>query len=318
MMRRLVPALTALALLSGVSAASAQAVVKLGSAQNSIGSIAIHVAEMKGFFAAEGVKVEILDFKGGGPAVQALAGGSTDFCICAGDHAVRLRMRGMPARIAAGLTEQHGYGLLALASSPLTDINSVKGKRLGITSPGSLTDNTVRFSLRKAGLNPDRDVVLASVGTGIPMKAAVDSGSIDAGMFTTPDVQANLAEAGKYKVVQDYRSLEYPALDLIALETWLQKNEKTAKSFLAAVVKAQQLIQNDKAVVEAGIRKMFPRFDDKLVALLVEDVPKRLSRKGEVSETGFNTMVEMLGASEPDMKKVPFSDIFSPAYLPNP
>lgn len=317
-MRRLVPALTALALLSGVSAASAQAVVKLGSAQNSVGSISIHVAEMKGFFAEAGVKVEILDFKGGGPAVQALAGGSTDFCICAGDHAVRLRMRGMPARIAAGLTEQHGYGLLALASSPLTDINSVKGKRLGITSPGSLTDNTVRFSLRKAGLNPDRDLVLASVGTGIPMKAAVDSGSIDAGMFTTPDVQANLAEAGKYKIVQDYRDLEYPALDLIAIETWLQKNEKTAKSFLAAVVKAQQLIQTDKAVVEQGIRKMFPRFDDKLVALLVEDVPKRLSRSGEVSEKGFNTMIEMLGASEPDMKKVPFSDIFSRAYLPNP
>jgi NitT/TauT family transport system substrate-binding protein len=316
MMRRFVPLLAAVVLFGGVSVASAQSVVKLASAQNSVGSLPIYVAEMQGFFAEQGVKVEILDFKGGGPAVQALAGGSVDFCICAGDHAVRLRSRGLPAKIAAGLTEQHGYGLLALASSPVTDIASMKGKKLGITSPGSLTDNTVRFSIKQAKLDPDRDVVLASVGTGVPMKAALDSGAIDAGMFTTPDVQSNLAQPGKYKVVQDYRTLGYPALDLIALDSWLQKNDKAARGFLAAIVKAEQLLQTDPEATRKGIKKMFPTFDDKLVDLLVDDVPKHLSRKGEVDKAGFDTMIEMLGASEPELKSVPFADVVSSAYLP--
>ena len=315
-MRRLLPVLAALFTLGGASTTLAQSVVTLASAQNSAGSLPIYVAELKGFFAAEGVKVETVDFKGGAPAVQALASGSVHFCICAGDHAVRLRSRGFPARIVAGLVEQHGYGLLALATSAVTDMASLKGKKVGITSSGSLTDNTVRFSLQQAGVNPDRDLILVSVGTGAPMKAALDSNGVDAGMFTTPDVQANLAVTGKYKVVKDYRDLAYPALDLIALEPWLQKNDKAARGFLRAIVKAQQLIQSDPAVAREGLKIMFPSFDDRLVELIVADVPSHLSRKGEVARAGFDNMIEMLGASEPELKTVPFGDVVSVAYLP--
>ncbi len=316
-MRRLKAWVAVLLLIGGADRVSAaDAVVRLASAQNSIGSLPLYVAELRGLYAAEGIKVETIDFKGGAPAVQALAGGSVDFCICAADHAVRLRSRGLPARIAIGLTERHGYGLLALTNSPLTDMASTKGRKLGITSPGSLTDNTIRYSLKQAGLNPDRDLVLASIGTGVPMKAALDSGEVDAGMFTTPDVQANLFETGKYKIVQDYRTLDYPALDLVALDGWLTKNDATAKAFLRAVAKAEQLLQTDPEAVREGLKKMFPKLDDKLVAVLMVDVPKLLSHQGEVGKAGYDKMIEMLGATEPELKGVPFTDVVTTAYLP--
>ena len=43
------------------------------------------------------------------------------------------------------------------------------------------------------------------------MKAALDSHGVDAGMFTTPELQSNLAVVGKYEVVKHCRDLAYPA-----------------------------------------------------------------------------------------------------------
>jgi NitT/TauT family transport system substrate-binding protein len=78
--------------------AAAETKLVFAAAQTSIGSLAIFLAKEKGFFKAEGIDADIVDFKGGGPAVQGLAGGGAQFCICAADHAVRLRSRGLPCR----------------------------------------------------------------------------------------------------------------------------------------------------------------------------------------------------------------------------
>jgi NitT/TauT family transport system substrate-binding protein len=305
-----------LALIALAAPASAQTAIKLGAAQASIGSLPLVVAQSRGFFAAEGVTVETFDFRGGAPAVQALASGSIAFCICAGDHAVRLRSRGLPAKIVAGLTERHGYALLALARSPLTNLAAARGRKLGITSPASLSDNSLRYALRQANINPDRDLTLATVGTGLPMKAALDTGAIDAGMFTTPDVQANLAEAGKYRVVHDFRTLDYTALDLIALESWLRANDRAARAFLRAVIRAQNLIIADQAALRGGLREMFPNLGAPVVELLVKEIPVSLAKSGTVSEAGYRTMIAMLGATEPELTRVPFADVVTRAYLP--
>ena len=81
-------------------------------------------------------------------------------------------------------------------------------------------------------------------------------------------------------------------------------------------MKAQQLIQNDPAVAREGLKVMFPSFDDRLVELIVADVPMHLSRRGEVARVGFDNMIDMLGASEPELKTVPYADVVSTAYLP--
>ena len=308
--------LLALAVSFAPGTALAQTTIKLGAAQTSVGTLPLLVAKTKGFFAAEGLVVETFDFKGGAPTVQALASGSVDVCICAGDHAVRLRARGLPAKIVAGLTERHGYALLALARSPVTNLASMKGRKLGITAPASLTDNSIRYSLKQLRLNPDRDLTLAGVGVGIAMKAAVDGGAVDAGMFTTPDVQAALAETGKYKVVHDYRTVNYTALDLIVLERWLARNDRAARGFLRAVIKAQNLIRNDPAALREALHVMYPQFGPAFLDQLVEDVPASLAVAGVVSEPGYRTMVAMLGANEPELLKILYAEVVTRAYLP--
>ena len=96
--------------------------------------------------------------------MQAFAGGGVDLCICAGDHALRLASRGLGGAVLVALLDKHPYSLLAPINSPATDLKSLRGKAIGITSPGSLTDNTLRFMIRKLGFNPDSDYEIIAAG----------------------------------------------------------------------------------------------------------------------------------------------------------
>ena len=290
--------------------------LRIGSAQVSIASIPVVVAIEQKLFEAEGINAEIIDFDGGGPAVQALAGGGIDLCICAGDHALRLASRGLGGAVLVALLDKHPYSLLAPSGSSATDLASLRGKAVGITSPGSLTDNTLRFMIRKLGRNPDSDYEILAAGTGASMRAAIERGSVVAGMFTTPDVQAYMA-TGKYKFVADFRDLDYMALDLVVVGSWLKANDATAHAVARAIVKAEKLIQTDSKVVEDAVRDRFPTLSPELVTVVARDAAERsLSHDGRAQQAGFKTALEMLRVADPSVKALSYSDVVALRYLP--
>jgi NitT/TauT family transport system substrate-binding protein len=77
---------------------------------------------------------------------------------------------------------------MAKADSPYTDMKSLQGKRIGITSPGAFTDNTVRWEIKKAGLQAERDFQIIGAGGGASMRAAIETGQVDAGAVVTTEV----------------------------------------------------------------------------------------------------------------------------------
>ena len=232
--------------------------LRIGSAQVSIASIPVVVAIEQKLFEAEGINAEIVDFDGGGPG-RAGAGRRRH-------RSLHLRRRSCACGWRAAVSAARCWWRCSTSihircsrrvNSPATDLASLRGKAVGITSPGSLTDNTLRFMIRKLGLNPDSDYEILAAGTGASMRAAIERGSVVAGMFTTPDVQAYMA-TGKYKFVADFRDLDYMALDLIAVGSWLKANDATAHAVARAIVKAEKLIQTDPKVVEAAVHDRFP------------------------------------------------------------
>lgn len=303
-------------IVASTATAHAETKLRIASAQLSIASIPVVVAIQQKLFQAEGISAEIVDFDGGGPAVQALAGGGVDLCICAGDHALRLASRGLGGTVLVALLDKHPYSLLAPIGIPATDLKSLRGKPVGITSPGSLTDNTLRFMIRKLGFNPDSDYEIIAAGTGGSMRAALDTGSVAAGMFTTPDVQAYMA-TGKYKFIADFRDLDYMALDLVVVGSWLKANDATAHAVARAVVKAEKLIQTDQAVVQAAVHERFPALSPDLVVKVAKDATERsLSHDGHAQEAGFKVALEMLRVADPTVKEVTYQDVVALRYLP--
>ncbi|MBF8299938.1 MAG: transporter substrate-binding protein [Acidobacteria bacterium] len=291
-----------------VTPARAQKTLKLAVPSVNEGLLPIKVAIDQGFFKAEGIAVELINFRGGGPAVQAFAGGGVDLCICAADHVVRLVNRGFDARIIIGLDEHHSYALLGKAGSPYTDVKSLKGRRIGVTSPGSLTDNTVRWAITKAGLKAERDFQIVSAGGGAAMRAAIDTGQVDAGAVVSTEVLDYL-RSGRFKVVTDWRTLEYPALVVIGRQKWVDANSGVAKRFVRAVARALRLVQTDSAAVARSAKLLYPTFSNEALAEIAASAKERLSKDGRVSPQGFEIMQEVVLLSDATLSRVKRADV---------
>ena len=258
----------------------------------------VFTARDLGYFEKEGIALELVDFKGGGPAVQAMAGGSIDICFCAADHVIRLRARKQPAQILIGLDTFHSYALVAKADAPFNDLAGMKGKRVGITSPGSLTDNTIRASMKEIGLTPDRDFEITGAGGGASMQAAIDSGQIAGGMVILTDMANMFQKQGAYKVVLDYRQLPYPSFAALSLESFVKDKPKAAKGFVRAVAKAIDALAKDPELAKQQLAKMFPNFTPELVAQVAKSAVERTPKGGIVSAQSIENLNKIVLATD--------------------
>jgi len=305
----------AISLAMGAGNAAAQTKVTAGVAAYNEALLPVYTATEKGYFKDEGIALELVDFKGGGPAVQALAGGSIDICFCAADHVIRLRARRQPAQILIGLDTFHSYALVAKADSPYATLADLKGKRIGITAPGSLTDNTIRYSIKALGLNPDRDFEISGAGGGASMQAAIDSDRVGAGLVILTDVVNMMRKPGAYKIVLDYRALPYPSFAAIALETFAKNNSKAARGFARAVARALVDLVRDPKLAEAVIAKMYPNFMPELAAEVAKSAVARAPAGGIVTAESIANLNKIVLASDDSLQPVTLEQAFDASLL---
>ena len=294
------------AVLSLADPASAQTRVRFGpSGGLSDNSLAVHVAIEKGFYKAAGLSGEVVQFKGGGPALQALVSGSIDFCVCAPEHVVRLRARGIDGIVAYALSDRVPYVLFAKPDSNIKSFADLKGRKIGITTAGSLTDNLVRLALKRVNLNPDRDVQIVSVGPSASQRAAIDTGAIAAGMVSGFDALEFGAKG--YQVVFDWRSQETAALGLLARQSWVDANRDTARAVVKATLQATRLVIDNPAERVAGLKQLFPHVDEALIAKSAEDLGISINKTGRFSPEVFKNMERDIISLEPELNPLDFN-----------
>ena len=129
-------------------------------------------------------------------------------------------------------------------------IADLKGKKIGVTAPGSSTNIVANFVLAKGGLKPS-DVSFIGVGTAAGAISAMRSGQIDAISNLDP-VVTMLEEKKDIKVIADTRTLKdtndlfggpMPAASLYTTDAFLKKNPNTAQALTNAMVRALKWLQ---------------------------------------------------------------------------
>ena len=210
------------------------------------------IAEQLGYFKAEGLDVTIADFAGGSRALAAVVGGSADVVSGAFEHTVNMQFKGQPMRafVLQGLAPQIVLGINPKTMASYKTIADLKGKKIGVTAPGSSTNVMVNFVLAKAGLKPS-DVSIVGVGAGSGAVAAMRAGQIDA-MSNLDPVVTLLQRSGDMKIISDTRIVAesekvfggpMPAGCLYAPQPFLDKNPNTAQALTNAMVRANKWIQ---------------------------------------------------------------------------
>ena len=210
------------------------------------------VAEQLGYFKAEGLDVTIVDFAGGSRALQAVVGGSADVVSGAFEHTVNMQFKGqhMRAFVLQGAAPQIVLGINPRTMAGFKTIADLKGKKVGVTAPGSSTNVMLNFVLAKAGLKPS-DVSVIGVGAGNGAVAAMRAGQIDAISNLDPVITL-LQRSGDLKIISDTRVLAesdkvfggpMPAACLYAMQTFINSHPNTTQALANAIVRADKWIQ---------------------------------------------------------------------------
>ncbi len=175
----LIAGLVAGVLLCVSTAACALDTIRLGKAvPNSFAFGAAEVGIEAKIFESEGLDVAISSFRGDAQMQQALAAGSLDVGLGSGPG-LGFRVKGAPMiGVAAMYGAPRNLALLIPAKSPIKSVAELKGKHIGVTTAGSLTEWLVRELSRQQGWGSD-GIVAVPLGQMQTRLAAMDRGELD-------------------------------------------------------------------------------------------------------------------------------------------
>ena len=271
------------------------------------------VAEQLGYFKAEGLDVSIVDFAGGSRALQAVVGGSADVVSGAFEHTVNMQHKGqrMRAFVLQGRAPQIVLGVNPKTMPGYKAVTDLKGKKIGVTAPGSSTNVMVNFILAKAGLKPS-DVSIVGVGGGNGAIAAMRAGQIDA-MSNLDPVITQLTRSGDLKIIADTRVVAeadrifggpMPAGCLYTPQAFIDKHPNTTQALANAMVRAAKWIQ---AAGPSDIVRTVPEnflLGDRAVYIDAFLAAKgALSPDGSIPEKGAETALRALASIDSELEK---------------
>ena len=171
----LLSASLAIAAPAGLMAQPESTTVVIGLPVTTATFLPVYLADEEGFFADEGLDVELVAFTGGTDMVRAMIAGAVDVGLTA--------FAGVSVGIDAGQDLRVFYGGFNMtifdwyAVPEIESLEDARGARFGITTFGSSTDFLTRYALDQSGINPETDVVIVQGGGSAPRMAAMEAGA---------------------------------------------------------------------------------------------------------------------------------------------
>ncbi|ACL57238.1 ABC transporter substrate-binding protein [Methylobacterium nodulans] len=287
--------------------------VHIGAASTGMTYLPLLVAKQRRFFEDEGITVTIAAFSGGSKALEALLGGSSDAVAGAYSNTLTMAAKGQKLVTFAAQVNCPAwiFGLAKKNFGKVSSIADLKGKRIGVSAPGSSTHMAVTYILHKAGLKPE-DVSFIGVGQAAGAVAAIKAGQLDALIVNDP-VATLLMDAGEIRPLAEMRTEEgnkqvfgadYPESSLYSTKAFIDKNPRTIQAITNAIVRAEQWIA--RATPEEVAASVPPEYmvDDKtLYAKAFQNSRRCISQTGQLSAEGARTVKEVLAAFEPSVAK---------------
>ncbi|MEQ4304668.1 ABC transporter substrate-binding protein [Plantactinospora sp. B6F1] len=156
-----------------------------------------------GVWRKRGLEVENVYVQGSGQVSQAMASGQAELGLTAGASGVDAILSGVPSKIVGLIGKDFKMMLVVVPKdSPITDINGLRGKTIGVSAAGSLTDYLAKNIALHQGW-PESDIKRANIGGLNEQLAALESGATDAFVWSA-EAGFALEEQGKGRVLFDF------------------------------------------------------------------------------------------------------------------
>jgi len=307
-------ALSSAAITSQASADTTLVVGKAAAAADPI--IAVNVGDKMGFFKKHGIDVKIIDFTGGSKMTQAMVAGSIDIGDGAGTEMAHIA-KGAPMMAVCENTTTFPFLSIGVPwDSPIKSVKELKGKKVGISSPGSLTDWLALEFARKEGWAPDA-ITRVAIGNGPSSSVAAFRDHLIDADFGGTSTFLNMEERKVGRVLAPISSFEGPAASgvVFASNHLIQTNPDALRAFLAGWIETTTFIRTNKAQtvqIERGVTNFSEAVQSKEYDIVVSIFTKDCRFDVESLATLKRSFIDLhLLDTPPDMSK-----LYSEAYLP--
>lgn len=300
-----------LALVAPARAAETPKKLRLAYAGWEIGTAVAYIGVDAGLFQKNGVEVEELPIRDTLSAgVQSLLG--VDLLIGFGNPLAVLQ----PAASGAGIAvigshvsfDEYGMGV----GSSVGSIKELKGKKVGVSALGARSDLVARVMLRRAGLDPGRDVELVAAGLA-PARALALQKNLVQGVPLNQQVAAEAQKLG-IKVI-DMKSVPVMTDLLITTRNFIKGEEETVRRFMRGYAAAIQFFVSKRSESLTILKKYFPGNQGISVDAMYDAFSAQLRPLPELNGEAIQAFVDVGASVDQKTKNIKPTDIVEPKFF---
>jgi len=204
------------------------------------GQAKIFIAQDLGYFAEQGLDVELVEFSNSADGLAALRAGKLDFGTFGATAPLFHIAKGADIRIVGGIHNEDA----ALIATPekaaqIKTVADLKGRKIAVVRLSS-GDAALRGRLQELGIDPSKDVQIFELKSPPAVIEAVRSGEVDAGTVWEPHI-VRAQEAGLTVVARSHDLIPgHPCCRLVVQASEVTEHPQVIEGFLTALLKAEK------------------------------------------------------------------------------
>ncbi|MBI1992916.1 MAG: ABC transporter substrate-binding protein [Deltaproteobacteria bacterium] len=274
--------------------------IRVGVPSVSMGNIIIFVTREARLFEKHGLDAEVITMNGSGIASKALISGNIDISPIATPTVINANLAGADMAILAHTMPGVIHALMV--KPEIKRVEELKGKKLAVSSLGSLTDFLVRYIAKKKGLNPDRDVTLIQTGGDAERIVALKSGVVDGAAMSHPGY-GRAQRLGFSMLWDSAKEVDYPWMEITTRRATVQREREKVTSYMRAHLEGIALFKKDREFGKKVIKKVLRLDDEELVGESYEIFSRAFLPAPYPNIKGMKTSYEYVALTRPEVWK---------------
>jgi NitT/TauT family transport system substrate-binding protein len=250
--------------------------------------LAWYMARDAGFYAAQGLKVDIINMSGGSRGAAELQAGRLDVMHVGLSSVIRINRAGGDLRSIGSLSNVIRFTFFSAPG--VKTAAELKGGVIGVSTFGSESDSTVTLALARLALARN-DVVLKEYGGGMRRLDAVKSGEIKATPLNEP--LASLARAQGVNVLVDLVPEQIPWVfsSIVVRRGDIAGRRDLLIRFLKGTIEGNYLALNDAKRAKEVLAKELKITDAKVLDITYNDFKAQSPANIEISQPGAQNIL---------------------------
>ncbi len=260
---------------------------------------AFYVAKEGGYFEKNGLFVDPVYVASGTKVAQAVIAGEFPVAL-AGGVIVNANLAGGDIAVIGGVVNVPSFYVIVHPS--IKKPEDLKGKAIGITRYASSTDFSIRYLVKKWGMEPDRDVKILQMGGQPEIVAGMQAGIVQGGVLSSPaDFKAK--KAG-FQLLVDFKNvgLDYPTVSLVSTRSYIKKDPATVKRFLMAYSEGVERLYRDNEFAMKVIGKYTRTEDREALESAYAFATTFVERPPRLPYKAIETILAQIAETDPKVK----------------